>query len=378
MKNYILFLFCLCFQFVNAQSSNHFYLSGEIYGVTSQKISLTTPDSNQGNQTDTSNIIGGKFQFLINIKDPSLCYINILGENKGLYIYLDPLKHQHIVIEKKNNEYSFNLENSQTHNESKKLDSIIQNYEKKNSEIYNSLKNSLQTNDSIKRTFYQKKIDSLVQKKNSDIAKLNTHFIQTSTSSFVSAYALYSLILSRRMSVNQSNELFHNFSREIKNSNIGELLNQAIRKKRVGTNATDFTRKSIDGTTIQLSNFKGHYIILDFWASWCAPCREITPILKEIENSFKPNNKKIIIISISLDKHIKDWKNAVGHDDIEGWINILDPEFTDPNSIAYNYSVGPAIPDLILIDPNQKVVWRYSDIQSLKQEILEIITTEAK
>ncbi len=118
----------------------------------------------------------------------------------------------------------------------------------------------------------------------------------------------------------------------------------------VGSEAYDFTLKSIDGKEITLSDYRGKYVFLDFWASWCGPCRMEMPNMQELYKTYK---KDLVIIGISLDKDEAKWKEAVKEFDMK-WLQCCDPlEFH--GEVAPRYKVA-GIPRTVLVDPEGKVV----------------------
>ena len=118
-----------------------------------------------------------------------------------------------------------------------------------------------------------------------------------------------------------------------------------------GEPAPDFSGVTPEGKTITLSNFKGKYVLLDFWASWCAPCRDASPQVVNAYNTFK--NKNIEWISISLDSNKDKWIEAIQKDQLK-WTHISDLNGW-ASAIARNYDVK-AIPCYYIIDPQGNIV----------------------
>ena len=107
---------------------------------------------------------------------------------------------------------------------------------------------------------------------------------------------------------------------------------------------------------VNLINFKNkNYVLLDFWASWCIPCRQSTPALIRTYNLYK--EKGLEIISISVDDNEKAWKEAVLKDKIP-WLNIITGSKPNTQSLRTLYNVTP-VPTYILIDKDGIIVGRY-------------------
>lgn len=121
--------------------------------------------------------------------------------------------------------------------------------------------------------------------------------------------------------------------------------------QKVGSKAPDFVQPDTTGKLISLSSMKGKYVLIDFWASWCAPCRAENPFLLKAYARFK--DKGFTILSVSLDDNRKAWLNAVKQDNLM-WAQVGDLK-AEANEVAKLYAVK-AIPANFLIDPQGKIV----------------------
>jgi len=114
---------------------------------------------------------------------------------------------------------------------------------------------------------------------------------------------------------------------------------------RPGFTAVNLSLPDINGKTVSLSELHGKVVLIDFWASWCGPCRRNNPRLVKLYNKY--HQKGLEIYGVSLDENVNSWKNAVKHDKLE-WIQVIDDKGLD-SAAATLYGVD-MIPSSFLLD----------------------------
>ncbi|MDR6566889.1 TlpA disulfide reductase family protein [Chitinophaga ginsengisegetis] len=152
----------------------------------------------------------------------------------------------------------------------------------------------------------------------------------------------------------QKETLFNNLSPALKNSTAGVAFTQRVEQAKLllpGKPAPDFTEKDTAGIAVSLKDFRGKYVLIDFWASWCMPCRAENPHVLNAYNKYKDRN--FTILGVSLDKSRADWIKAIKEDNLP-WqqISSLDPQNAEG---AKKYAVR-FIPQNYLIDPEGKII----------------------
>lgn len=173
--------------------------------------------------------------------------------------------------------------------------------------------------------------------------------------------------------------LFDKIQPELKASVEGQAYIKRIEQARLtalGANAPDFTLKDRNGKEISLSSLKGKLILLDFWGSWCGPCRATHPHLKKLYAEYKSRGFEIFGVSNEMGKpeeNYKKWTTAMDEDKME-WINVLNDKNKGEKSdgVLGKYSVN-AFPTKVLIDENGKILKRFVGSGLKSQELLDEI-----
>lgn len=128
---------------------------------------------------------------------------------------------------------------------------------------------------------------------------------------------------------------------------------EIAKKTGIGKMAMDFTQNDTLDNPVMLSSFKGRYVLVDFWASWCGPCRAENPNVVKVFNKYKDRNFHIIGVSLDRPGQKEKWLKAI-HDDKLDWTQVSDLKFWD-NEVAKQYGIK-AIPQNLLLDPEGKII----------------------
>ena len=360
MKKLFLILLSLTVIYGNPLFSQQFILNGKIMGQDTGYIHLWYYNQDEDLVIDSAKINQGNF-----IYAGFICYpqnISVYRTENGktkesASVYAEPNR-MHIVL-KINQFDSAVITGSKTQDEFRKLNFSKKELREQDYLLYNKLRDFYliykrdTTNkiisDSIaildnKRKILQKQLN-----------KIDYDYIIANPDSYLSTNLLWGLL--NDLPFDSVTMLYSKITNRVKNSEGGKIVTAFINSSEGGT-AADFSETDVNGKLLTLSSFKNkNYVLLDFWASWCVPCRENNPHLISLYNKYHSKGLEIIGISRDVDKDIDKWKKAIQDDGISIWHQVREHGKAYAGSVSPLYAVG-AIPVKVLIDKNGKILYR--------------------
>lgn len=200
------------------------------------------------------------------------------------------------------------------------------------------------------------------------IKTLTYQFFLKHPTSYVSLHEMVYYVT--QIGLDSAKRVFAYFTPFQKQSHDGQQIAADIQKLdnlQSGNQAPDFTAADMNGQAVVLNDYKGKYVLLDFWASWCGPCREANPHLADIYNKYRA--KGLVVIGIADNEQSPDaWKKAIAKDKLDQWPNVLSGTGTS-DDINDRYGIH-FIPTRVLIDPTGKIVGRFGDNNNVHADVL--------
>jgi thiol-disulfide isomerase/thioredoxin len=201
-----------------------------------------------------------------------------------------------------------------------------------------------------------------------EMNKLVTSWIENHSNSPLNTYILNTSLLNK-ISDEEILRLYNLIPDAVKTNSYGKELKFISENLFIGKNAPDFSQSDTTGVKISLSQFRGKYVLIDFWASWCIPCRAENPFL--VAAIKKYGNKNLEIISVSLDDKRDPWIEAIKKDGINGWKHISDLKGWE-NQISKNYRIR-SVPRNFLISPDGKIIGKNLRGKTFMEELSKLI-----
>lgn len=370
------------------KNENNFSLNGRLIGQDTGIIVLRyVPESTW--KFDTASIRNERFRFQGELFEPTRATL-INGEQQ-VEFYIEPGKIT-ITLDKEKLA-DFKLSGSKTQTEEDLINEMVKPvYEKldlwkqKRSLVSDSIKNMKDENKKKQLESELNNIDTQWFLARKQLDRTWLKFVLENPQSYVSPYYLGILVGNDALSLDSMILVFNGLDTRMQNSKYGKLIKEDIAKKentRIGSLASDFKAYDINKEIVTLSEFKDKSIVLlDFWASWCVPCRQSIPFLKTLYKTY--HSKGFEIISVSIDMKKDAWLQAIKEEGIDIWHNIpvaenyaSGPSFITKDDVCYNYDIG-SVPTYLLVDKNGRIVGYWKGLseeneKSLDDQIAELL-----
>ena len=340
----------------NAQSG--YKVTGTVEGMPDGKAIIATVNGSSLDTLAKADVKNGSFEFTGNVSEPTGAYIMVIGQRGAIPFMLE---NANITISAGQAGLTVTgSEGQKIYDQFMAINATAQQEAMKLQQEYQAA-----NGDQAKIQAIQEAYAKLM----TDVQAKETELIKANPDSYVSAFVIASGM--GQMEYEQLKERYNLLGEKAKASAQGKAIAAQIAKLEstaIGQIAPNFTITTPEGESISLYDIKGKVKLIDFWASWCGPCRGENPHVVEIYKEYHP--KGLEIFGVSLDNNKEAWVKAIADDglvwkhgsDLKGW----------QSAPAQLYSVT-GIPHTVLLDENNKIIAKNLRGDELKQKIAELL-----
>jgi thiol-disulfide isomerase/thioredoxin len=348
---------------ITACSKPHYTIKGVVEGDNTGNILLLTLNEGVVDTLSKAPIQNKAFKITGETSSPVFAYLMIEGTRDPLQIILENIPYEAVIHTTDNLASKVEAEGEQTIlNE---FLAISNEYKRHERELYKDYSEAVKDKDNDKVS----QIQGEAQRIAGEALEKEKQTIAKNTNSYATALVVYQKINS--IGIDELTALYHSLGDYAKASTFGKLTEEHINKIRavaIGQIAPNFTLNTPEGKPLSLHDIKGKVKLIDFWASWCGPCRRANPDVVKLYQKY--NKQGFEILGVSLDRDRDKWIEAIQNDNLT-WAQVSDLKYWS-SDVAKLYTVT-AIPHTVLLDANNKIIAKNLRGQALEDKVIEIL-----
>ncbi len=341
-----------------------FTLSGEIVGMDTGTLEILYPLADSSH-TDEVTVKNAKFTYETNLSEPVNMILRVKGtRGEELAFFADPGKMT--LKGNKDSVYAGVIEGGATQKIFKAGEEKIKNIMSSGEALYMQYMQAQQSGDSATML----RIQDAFTKMQGEAVTFAKEYAVANRNSVVAAY--YGLLyLNEPGKAENVQMLYDTLTPAVKKSYFGGKLESIVSsatKTAVGQMAPEFSQADTSGNPISLSSLRGKYVLIDFWASWCGPCRQENPNIVKAYAAYK--DKGFDILGVSLDQQKSDWLKAIETDKLY-WNQVSDLKYWE-NDVAKLYGIQ-SIPASFLLDKEGRIIAKNLRGAELEAKLAELM-----
>ncbi len=366
----------------NKAGKNEYIVSGIVKGIADGKTVVIEKQDEMGQfiPMDTVKVKDGKFMMKGSAKEPEIMLIQVEAlEGKVPFVLENG--NINIIVDKdslQKSKFSGTFNNDVFSKFNDDLTKFQKELQKKLMTFQNANMAKMKAAEQAKDTIVINKLMKEYQGMQKEGMEFYVKFAEANPKALLSALIVDSMLNDPAVDIARAKKIYASFSPELKKYKPGKSIQTKLNKigkpvtfaaaANVGSVAPDFTAKNPEGKSISLKQSLGKITIVDFWASWCKPCRVENPNVVALYAKF--HAKGLNILSVSLDKEASAWKDAIAKDNLT-WNHVSNlKEFEDP--IALQYGIN-AIPTIFVLDAKGVIIAKDIRGEELNAKIASLL-----